>query len=371
MFFKIIETDEISNARAGILKTKRGNIDTPVFMPVGTAGAVKGLTVHELLRAKAQIILGNTYHLFLRPGVEVINKFGSLHNFIGWDKPILTDSGGFQIFSIKDRAKVSEIGVEFSSHIDGRKFLFTPEEVVDIQNAYGSDIQMALDYFAPHPATHAEDKKAMEITQRWAKRARKRFVQTGQNNHQFAIVQGGLDPVLRTDSLGNLALLDFDGYAIGGLSVGEEQSDFERIIALLLPQMPVHKPRYLMGSGTPQEILLAVENGVDMLDCVLPTRNARNGTLFTSRGKLVIKNNRYKFDDSPLDNDCSCYTCQHFSRSYLRHLFISREINASILNTIHNIHFYLDFLYKIRYSIKSKIFKEFKTDFLKKFNKGV
>ncbi|HEX7502011.1 MAG TPA: tRNA guanosine(34) transglycosylase Tgt [Acidobacteriota bacterium] len=363
MFFETIARDGRCAARTGRVSTKNGAFATPAFMPVGTAGTVKALTPQQLEDAGAQVILANTYHLFLRPGTEIIRPFGSLHRFMAWDKPILTDSGGFQIFSLKSNARVSEEGVRFKSHLDGSSFAFTPEGVVDIQNILDSDIQMVLDHFAPHPASRAQDEKALALTGAWAARARERFVKTNRDNSQFAIIQGGLHEDLRQRSLRELAAMDFDGYAIGGLSVGESQADFIRILRPLAPELPAAKPRYLMGSGTPEDILLAVECGVDMFDCVLPSRNARNGTLFCSHAKVRIKNEKYKSDPRPLDEDCQCYTCRNFSRAYLRHLFISREILASILNTIHNIHFYLDFMAKIRYAIHSHKFIEFKEDF--------
>ena len=371
MFFTVLNQDKQTQARCGLIKTRRGNIETPIFMPVGTAGAVKALIPAQLNEMGAQIILGNTYHLYLRPGLEVIEKFHSLHAFISWNKPILTDSGGFQIFSIKENFSVSEEGVQFKSHLDGSTFFLTPEQVVDIQNIYDSDIQMVLDYFAGYPATREEDEHALAITHRWARRARQRFLETGSPNFQFAIIQGGLHTDLRRQSLDKLSNINFDGYAVGGLSVGESNEEFERIIGFLSPHMPQDKPRYLMGSGTPMEILFAVEHGIDMFDCVLPTRNARNGCLFTSRGKLSIKNERFKFDQSPPDPECQCYTCGNFSRAYLRHLYISKEINASILNSIHNIHFYLDFMSKIRYSINLEKFTEFRKNFQQRYQEGV
>jgi len=364
LFFETIARDGRCAARAGRVRTKNGAFDTPAFMPVGTAGTVKALTPQQLDEAGAQVILANTYHLFLRPGTGIIGRFGSLHRFMGWNKPILTDSGGFQIFSMKSNARVSDEGVRFKSHLDGSSFSLTPEGVVDIQNILDSDIQMVLDHFAPHPALRAQDEKALRLTGIWAARARERFVGTNRGNFQFAIVQGGLHPDLRLRSLQELAAMDFDGYAIGGLSVGESQADFRRILQPLAPELPAAKPRYLMGSGTPEDILLAVEAGMDMFDCVLPSRNARNGTLFCSGGKVRIKNEKHKNDARPLDEGCSCYTCRNFSRAYLRHLFVSREILASILNTIHNIHFYLDFMAKIRYAIHSAKFSEFKENFL-------
>jgi len=373
MFFKVLHQDpgNENNARVGQITTKRGTIDTPIFMPVGTAGAVKALTPDRLDTIGAQIILGNTYHLFLRPGLDVLRPFGSLHRFINWPKPILTDSGGFQIFSIKGNTRVTEEHVTFKSHLDGTTFSLSPEDVVDIQNVYDSDIQMVLDNFAGHPSTPEQDRKALDITSLWANRARERFLETNNNNAQFAIIQGGLQEDLRQESLEKLTEIGFEGYAVGGLSVGESGEDFERIVKYIVPRMPADKPHYLMGSGTPEEILLAVEQGIDMFDCVMPTRNARNGCLFTSKGKIAIKNERYKSDPEPLDSACNCYTCKNFSRAYLRHLYISREINSSILNSIHNIHFYLDFMSKIRYSIQLKRFTEYKSNFLKEYKKGV
>jgi queuine tRNA-ribosyltransferase len=364
LFFATTARDARCQARAGRVSTKNGAFDTPAFMPVGTAGTVKALTPEQLEQAGAQVILANTYHLFLRPGTGIIGKFGSLHRFMAWDKPILTDSGGFQIFSLRGNARVGEEGVRFKSHLDGSSFALTPEDVVDIQNVLDSDIQMALDHFAPHPASRSQDEKALRLTSAWAARARGRFAATNRSNSQFAIVQGGLHEDLRQRSLAELAAMDFEGYAVGGLSVGESLADFQRILRPLALELPVAKPRYLMGSGTPEDILFAVESGMDMFDCVLPSRNARNGTLFSSRGKVRIKNEKYKGDPRPLDEDCGCYTCRHFSRAYLRHLFVSREILASILNTIHNIHFYLDFMAKIRYAILSHNFIEFKENFL-------
>ena len=371
MFFEIKHKDKDSLARTGVIHTQRGYIETPVFMPVGTAGAVRALTPDRLQEMGAQIILGNTLHLFLRPGIEIIKSFGSLHRFMGWDRPVLTDSGGFQIFSIQGNKKISDRGVEFKSHIDGSTFFLAPEDVVDLQLGFDSDIQMVLDYFAGYPATRLEDEESLRITHLWAGRARERFLEKGTGHWQFAIVQGGLHTDLREQSLEVLSGMDFAGYALGGLSVGESKADFERIITFLVPKMPTEKPRYLMGSGMPLEILRAVELGVDMFDCVLPTRVARNGTLFTSRGRLSIKNQRFKRDNNPPDPGCPCYTCKNFSRAYLRHLYISGEINAAILNSLHNVHFYLDFMSKIRYAIQLNGFKEFKEKFVLKYNEGV
>lgn len=371
MFFKITHRNPRNRARTGLLKTGRGQVETPAFMPVATSGVVKALTGEHLQAMGVQILLANTYHLFLRPGLDVIKKFQSLHRFMAWPKPILTDSGGFQIFSIQGNSRVDRKGVTFKSHIDGSSFFLSPEKVVDIQNTLDSDIQMVLDYFLPHPSSRADDEKALKITHEWAKRSREHFISHRKRNFQFAIVQGGLFPDLRSESAATLEAMDFDGYGIGGLRIGENQKDFEKVIASLIPAMPEGKPRYLMGSGTPEDILLAVENGVDMFDCVLPTRNARNGTLFTSRGKLAIKNERYKSDDAPPDPECGCYTCRTHSRSYLRHLFVSKEISSATLNTIHNLTFYLDFMSKIRYAIKHQNFEKFKEAFVSLYKKGV
>ncbi|MBN2346400.1 MAG: tRNA guanosine(34) transglycosylase Tgt [Candidatus Aminicenantes bacterium] len=364
MFFQITARDPHGRARAGKVDTRHGAFATPAFMPVGTAGAVKALTPQQLEEAGAEIILANTYHLFLRPGTDLMGRFGSLHRFMGWNRPILTDSGGFQIYSLQGNSRVGEEGVRFKSHLDGSLFALTPEDAVEIQNVLDSDIQMVLDHFAPHPASRLQDERAMGLTGRWAARARERFLATGRAGAQFAIVQGGLHEDLRQRSLRQLEAMDFEGYAVGGLSVGESPADFRRVLTALAPDLPDAKPRYLMGSGTPEDILFAVGSGMDMFDCVLPSRNARNGTLFTSRGKVRIKNEKYKGDELPLDAHCRCYTCRHFSRAYLRHLFVSREILASVLNTIHNIHFYLDFMAKIRYAIHSHKFIEWKEDFL-------
>ena len=363
-FFVETARDKDSHARAGIIATGRGNIKTPVFMPVGTAGTVKGLTGRQLVECGAQIILGNTYHLFLRPGLEVIDLFSSLHGFMGWSGPILTDSGGFQIFSLRDRSRVEEGGVHFQSHLDGTPFFLTPQDVVAIQNRLDSDIQMVLDCFAPYPAQRAEDERALTLTGAWAARAREAFLKSGRGRRQFAIVQGGLHLDLRELSLDQLKTLDFDGYAVGGLSVGEQPGEFEEIVNFIMPRLPSDRPRYLMGCGSPEEIVFAVSRGADMFDCVLPTRNARNGTLFTSRGKLRIKNEKYKKDENPLDPNCHCYTCRHHSRAYLRHLYLAGEILAAVLNTVHNLHFYLDFMSEMRYAINSGEFGTWKDSFL-------
>ncbi len=370
MRFKIESRDAESHARTGILTLSHGEVETPVFMPVGTAGSVKGMLPSQLEQVGARIILGNTYHLFLRPGLEVIREFKGLHGFAAWPGNILTDSGGFQIFSLQGRSRVDERGVRFQSHIDGTRFELTPEDVVEIQNVLDSDIQMVLDHFAGYPSSRDQDAAAGRRTTDWARRARTHFIRSGSGNAQFAIVQGGLHEDLRVKSREELVEIDFEGYAVGGLSVGEPREEFERIVAFTAPGLPDEKPRYLMGSGTPEEILHAVSCGVDMFDCVMPTRNARNGCLFTSQGKLTIKNERFKHDSLPPDPECGCYTCQNFSRAYLRHLYLSREVNSSVLNTIHNLHFYLDLLSRIRYSIRFNRFTAFKREFLSQYLEG-
>ncbi len=366
-FFTVQQQDPGAAARCGRIETANGPIETPIFMPVGTAGTVKALTPAQLTDAGAQIILGNTYHLLLRPGPDIVARFGSLRKFMGWPGPILTDSGGFQIFSLRSNVRLSQEGVTFRSHLDGSPVFLSPERAVEVQNALDSDIQMVLDHFAGQPASREDDLRALTLTTHWASRARRHFLASGSENAQFGIVQGGLHSDLRARAIDDLIRIGFEGYAIGGLSVGESRSEFERILTDLLPRMPAASPRYLMGSGTPEEILTAVGCGVDMFDCVLPSRNARNGTLFTTRGKVRIKNECHKADESPLDPDCHCYTCRFFSRAYLRHLFMAREILSPILNTIHNVSFYLAFMGKIRYAIRSGGFHQYKQDFLSQY----
>jgi len=370
MRFKPEHDDAGSHARTGRLTTRHGEIETPVFMPVGTAGSVKALLPAQLSGLGARIILGNTYHLFVRPGLDVIRDFGGLHRFMAWPGAILTDSGGFQIFSLQGRTRVDDHGVRFQSHLDGTPFKLTPEDVVDIQNVLDSDIQMVLDHFAGYPASRDEHADARRRTALWARRARRRFMDEGCGNSQFAIVQGGLHEDLRQESLEELREIGFDGYAVGGLSVGEPRAEFERIVAYTAPLLPKDRPHYLMGSGTPEEILHAVAAGIDMFDCVMPTRNARNGCLFTRNGRLTIKNERFRHDPLPPDPGCPCYTCRNFSRAYLRHLYLSREINSAVLNTIHNLRFYLDLLRDIRYSIRLDRFTAFKNAFLAQYLEG-
>ncbi len=368
MFFEIKNKD--GSSKTGTLKTPHGTINTPVFMPVGTQGTVKAMTPQLLHQIGAQIILSNTYHLYLRPGVEVIKKFGGLHNFISWDKPILTDSGGYQILSLSSLTKVTEKGVLFKSHLDGKEIFFSPEKVVEIQNDLGVDFMMPLDYLVGYPSTYEKSKSALKITLEWAKRSLLHYEKIKPKGILFGITQGGIYKDLREKSTKELVSMGFKGIAIGGLSVGESKDDMFEIIELTRKWVPDEIPLYLMGVGKPEDIVKAVELGVDMFDCVLPTRNARTGWLYTSKGKLVIKNSKYFDDDSPIDDECQCYTCKNFSRAYLRHLYTAGEITYSILATIHNLSFFLDIMRKIRQAISTQKFKEFKEDFFKKYKES-
>ncbi len=372
--FQTTHTD--GAARAGVMTTPHGVVETPAFMPVGTQGAVKAMTVQTLEEAGARVILGNTYHLWLRPGAELIARRGGLHRFNGWGGPILTDSGGYQVFSLAARRKVEELGVHFRSHLDGSARLLTPERAVDIQALLGSDIAMVLDECPPHPSTREAIRTSLELTTRWAARCRDRLTAiraggddvptaTTPGQAQFGIVQGGVYPDLRAESAAALVDLDFEGYAIGGLSVGEPNAVMYDVVEATAPRLPAGKPRYLMGVGTPADLLEAVSRGVDLFDCVLPTRNARNGQLFTRTGPLNIKNARFAEDDAPPDPECRCYTCRHFSRAYLRHLFAAGEMTGSILNTIHNLAFYLDTMRLIREAIAFGTFGAFKAAYLR------
>ena len=348
-------------ARRGEVKTLHGIFQTPVFMPVGTQATVKSVTPENLIEMDAQIILGNTYHLFIRPGHELIRSFGGLHNFMNWDRPILTDSGGFQIFSLKELAKITEEGAAFRSHLDGSKLFLSPEDAIHVQEALGSDIMMCLDTCIPYPATREETVQSTDLTSRWAKRCREAQTDTGQL--LFGIVQGGMHTDLRQAHVESLIDIGFDGYAIGGLSVGEDKSMMQDMTEATIPHLPEDYSRYLMGVGTPEDLVEGVYRGVDMFDCVMPTRNARNGTMFTSKGKVVIKNARYRDDKEPLDPNCDCYTCRHYSRAYLRHLFQSREILSYHLNTIHNLHYYLHLMDGMRKAIENDNFTAFRNDF--------
>jgi len=350
MQFELLKTD--GQARRGTLTLAHGTVQTPVFMPVGTYGTVKAMTPQSLHDIGAQICLGNTFHLWLRPGLEVIKAHGGLHDFMGWNKPILTDSGGFQVFSLGALRKITEEGVKFSSPIDGAKLFLTPEESMRIQHTLNSDIVMIFDECTPYPATVDEAAKSMRLSLRWAQRSIDEHRRLGNGNALFGIVQGGMYETLRDESLAGLDEMGFDGMAIGGLSVGEPKEDMARILAHTAPKLPTHKPRYLMGVGTPEDLVHAVSQGIDMFDCVMPTRNARNGHLFTRYGDLKIKNAIHRQDTGPLDPSCDCYTCRNFSRAYLHHLFRAGEILGSMLNTIHNLHYYQVLMAELRAAIE-------------------
>ena len=347
MQFKVTATD--GAARCGVLETAHGTIDTPVFMPVGTYGAVKGMAPDELRGLGAQIVLGNTFHLWLRPGLDVIGAHGGLHRFMGWDGPILTDSGGFQVFSLGEMRKISEEGVKFQSPVNGDACFLTPEESMRIQRVLNSDIVMAFDECTAHPATYEQARDSMQLSMRWA--ARSKQAHAGNANALFGIVQGGMYEDLRDESLAALTATGFDGYAIGGLSVGEPKPDMLRVLRHIAPRMPADRPRYLMGVGTPADIVAAVSAGVDMFDCVLPTRNARNGWLYTRHGVIKLRNARYRDDLAPLDADCACYTCRNFTRAYLHHLQRVNEMLGARLNTLHNLHYYQELMRGLRAAI--------------------
>lgn len=364
--FELIKKDSRTKARLGKITTDHGEIQTPIFMPVGTKATVKTMKTDELKNLKAQIILGNTYHLYLRPGTEVIEKAGGLHKFMNWDGPILTDSGGFQVFSLANIRNIVEEGVEFRSHIDGSKQFLTPEKSMEIQHVLGSDIMMCFDECAPYPSSYDYIKNSMERTSRWAERC-KEYHNDKEDQALFGIVQGGMYKDLRKISAQDLVSLDFPGYAVGGLSVGEPLDLMNEILDYTSDYLPENKPRYLMGVGTPDYLFEAVERGIDMADCVLPTRIARNGTLMTSKGRLVIKNAKYKDDFSKPDDECDCEVCQNYSRAYLRHLFNVDEILGLRLATIHNLHFLIHLMEEIRKSIANDYFLEFKSDFYKKY----
>jgi queuine tRNA-ribosyltransferase len=362
------DTSGLSHARRGRLKLNHGTIETPIFMPVGTYGSVKAMAPNELKEVGSQIILGNTFHLWLRPGTQVMDKFGGLHGFMGWDKPILTDSGGFQVFSLGAMRKITEEGVKFASPIDGSRQFLSPEISMQIQRSLNSDIVMQFDECTPYeidgrPATAEEAAKSMRMSLRWAQRSMNEFNKGENPNALFGIVQGGMYERLRDESLAGLEEIGFPGLAIGGLSVGEPKEDMMRVLQHVGPRLPEHKPHYLMGVGTPEDLVDGVANGVDMFDCVMPTRNARNGWLFTRFGDLKIKNARYKDDQAPLDETCSCYCCKNFSRAYLHHLHRSKEILGARLNTIHNLHYYLNLMQEIRDAIDADRFNEFRVQF--------
>ncbi|MEQ1636354.1 MAG: tRNA guanosine(34) transglycosylase Tgt [Methylococcales bacterium] len=367
MDFNLLNTD--GYARRGQLTFKRGVVETPVFMPVGTYGAVKSLTPEELNGVGAQIILGNTFHLMLRPSTEVVKVHGDLHDFMHWNKPILTDSGGFQVFSLGALRKITEEGVTFKSPINGSKIFMGPEESMQVQRDLGSDIVMIFDECTPYPATFREAADSMRLSLRWAKRSKQAHADN--SAALFGIVQGGMYPDLRQESITGLTDIGFDGYAIGGLSVGEPKHEMLSTLDAVHPMLPVDKPRYLMGVGTPEDLVEAVRRGIDMFDCVMPTRNARNGHLFTRLGVIKIRNSQYQFDTQPLDEECRCYTCQNYSRAYLRHLDRCGEMLGSRLNTIHNLHYYLSLMQGLRDAIASKNLLEFVKQFYQLRDKAV
>ncbi len=358
--FEITATHSRSSARTGVIHTAHGPIQTPAFAPVASQGTVKALPHSLVKELGAQLILVNAYHLYLRPGTENIKKFGGVHSFISWPHPILSDSGGFQIYSLSPLAKVKKDGVEFSSHLDGTKIFLTPEDVIRIQQDLGTDIMMLLDYFLPYPSSKKETREAVKVTTQWAQRSQTLLRKKASSKLVWAICQGSIYWDLRKQSIEELMEIGFDGYALGGLGIGEPKTQFMEMVEQSDYLLPRDQPRYLMGIGYINDILKAVEFGIDLFDCVLPTRNARNGTLFTSQGKIVIKNKKYEKDQRPVDEDCSCYVCQNFSRAYLRHLSERQEISSAILNTIHNLHFYLDIFRKIRQSIQSNSFDQLK-----------
>lgn len=363
--YELIHESKDCGARAGILHTPHGDVLTPVFMPVGTRATVKAMAPEELAALGAQIILGNTYHLYLRPGQEIIRQAGGLHRFMNWNRPILTDSGGFQVFSLSNARKIREDGVEFRSHIDGSKHVISPEKSIEIQTALGSDIMMAFDECVPYPADYDYTKRSMDRTLRWLERCKK--AQTRSDQSLFGIVQGGFYEDLREQSARATIDMDLDGYAVGGISVGEPAEEFSRILRYTVPFLPKDKPRYNMGIGTPDYLFESIEAGIDMADCVLPTRIARNGTAMTHKGNVTIRNARFRDDFSPLDEECDCYTCRNYTKAYLRHLVNVNEILGARLLTTHNLHFLTHLMQKMRQSILEDRFLEFKRDFYRHF----
>ncbi len=361
MEFRVVKRCKSSKARLGEILTAHGILKTPVFMPVGTTGAIKGVSPDEAKDAGVDIILANAYHLYLRPGHELIEKLGGLHSFMNWSGPILTDSGGFQVYSLSKLRTISSEGVTFRSHLDGSTHFLGPEKVIEIQRSLGADIIMTLDECAPFGADHDYVLNSVRLTEQWARRC----LEAKKNNRQalFCVVQGGFYPELREMSARGLVNMGFDGYALGGLSVGEDKQTRGNVIKSTREFLPEEKPVYLMGVGTPEDIIESVKIGVDMFDCVMPTRNARNGMLFTNKGKLIIKNARYAEDSSPIDEGCACYTCSNYSRAYLRHLFLSREILSFRLNTIHNLYYYAHLISEIRQAIREDKLAEFSHDF--------
>jgi queuine tRNA-ribosyltransferase len=373
MQFDLLGSD--GPARRGRLTFARGTIETPAFMPVGTYGTVKAMTAEELEGMGVEIVLGNTFHLYLRPGLEVIGAHAGLHRFMHWQRPILTDSGGFQVFSLAERAKLSEQGVSFRSPVDGAEVFLSPEVSMRIQRVLRSDIAMSFDECTPYPASESAARASMELSMRWAARGREEYYRTGPDGEQapgtlFGIVQGGVHANLRLASLEALESIGFDGLAVGGLAVGESEAERDAVLDALLPRMPAHKPRYLMGVGRPQDIVAAVSRGIDMFDCVMPTRHARNGHLFTRSGVLNIRNAVHRLDTGPIEADCGCYTCRHYSRAYLRHLDRTGEILSSRLNTIHNLYFYQRLMREIRAALEAAAFGAFARDFYARLQAG-
>jgi queuine tRNA-ribosyltransferase len=362
--FKITNTSSAGGARRGVVTTAHGRFETPGFMPVGTQGSVKSLSPLDLEQAGVSILLANTYHLYLRPGHELIERLGGLHRFMSWRGSILTDSGGYQVFSLSKLRKISEQGVTFQSHLDGSTHFIGPREAMEIQKALGADVIMAFDECAPYPADYDYVRNSVRLTSQWAKICLE--CPRGESQALFGIVQGGVYPELREKSAGEIVSMGFDGYALGGLSVGEDRAIRERVVRETVRFLPADKPRYLMGVGKPQDILDGVTAGIDMFDCVLPTRNARNGALFTKQGPLTIKNACYAEDDRPVEVSCSCYTCTHFSRAYLRHLFMAKELLAYRLNTIHNLHYYMRLMADIRRAIEEDRFMEFRRAYMER-----
>ena len=366
--YELIKKDKYSNARVGVIHTEHGDIPTPIFMPVGTLGTVKTMTVEELKEMDAKIILGNTYHLYLKPGMEIMRQAGGLHKFMNWDRPILTDSGGFQVFSLSDMRKINENGVEFRSHIDGSKHFFTPEKSIEIQNDIHSDIMMSFDECVDARADYDYVKQSMERTIRWAKRGLDYHKEHSHKDQSlFGIVQGGMFKDLREKSVIETTAMDFDGFSIGGLSVGETKEEMIDILNFTTPLLPEDKPRYNMGVGTPDYLFESYQTGIDMADCVLPTRMARHGTALTSEGRLVVKNASFKDDFTPLDHECDCYTCKNYSRAYLRHLVNVNEILGARLLSYHNLYFLLKLCENIRQAIMEDKFLEYKEEFYKKY----
>lgn len=359
--FSVIHRDSSCKARLGSLKTTHGVVDTPIFMPVGTNATVKAMTPEDLHAVKAQIVLSNTYHLYLRPGHRLVEKMGGLHRFMNWDKPILTDSGGFQVFSLGELRKISEEGVKFQSHLDGSYHMLTPELATHVQEALGADVIMCFDECPPATADYQYVSRSLDLTARWAGRCKEAHTRAGQQ--LFGIIQGGMHYDLRARSVNDICSIGFDGYALGGLSVGEEKEQMYGVMECCSTLLPQDAPRYIMGIGSPEDLVEAVWHGYDMFDCVMPTRNARNGMLFTSQGRVNIKSKIYEEDAGPLDPACSCKVCRNYSRAYLRHLYRSGEILSSQLNTYHNLHFYLDLMRRIRESIVHNGFDEFRRQF--------